>query len=110
VCAPPGRPRLAVRAVRPRRRTAAVALRAAGVAVPEPALHTGAEPDAPGVPPPREPVSPDRRRAGLRGVPVRPNHLPPDRAPHGGRDVAHGPVPGRAAAGAVLRGVAPARR
>ena len=65
-----------------------------------------AEPDAPGVPPPREPLQPQRRRAGRRRVPVRAHDLPADRAPHGRRDVAHGALPGRAAARVLLRGLA----
>ena len=53
---------------------------------------------------PRQPVQPDRRRARRRRLPVRGDHLPADRAPHRRRDVAHAPVPGRAAARDVLRG------
>ena len=81
------------------------ALRAARVADAQPALRaaeatrrdagcrTSVEPDQP------EPE---------RGLPLRLHHLPADRAPHRGRDEPHPAVPLRAAARAVLRGVAAA--
>ena len=84
---------------------AAQPLRAAGVAVCKPALRPAAESHPAGVPPPREPLPPDRRRTGLRRVPVRAVHLPPDRAPHRRGHVADGSLPGRAAAGVLRRGV-----
>ena len=52
----PGRARLALRALGARRRAAAGALRAARVAVRQPALRPAAEPDAAGVRPAREPI------------------------------------------------------
>jgi anaerobic selenocysteine-containing dehydrogenase len=55
---------------------------------------------------PREPVPAQRQPAGIRRVPLRGDHVPADRAPHGGRDVPVPAVPGRAAAGVLLRGVA----
>ena len=45
-----------------------------------------------------------------RRLPVRVHHLPADRAPHRRRDEPDAALPGRAAAGAVLRGVAAAGR
>ncbi len=54
-------------------------------------------------------VEPDQPEL-QRGVPVRVHHLPADRAPHGGRDEPHAALPHRAAAGAVLRGLAAAGR
>ena len=63
------------------------------------------QPGAPAAPPRREPVQPGPRRAG-RDLPLRPHDLPPDRAPHGGRDVAQAALPGRAAARVLLRGLA----
>ncbi len=47
---------------------------------------------------------------GERRVPRRRDHVPPHRAPHRGRHVAVAPLPRRAAARDVLRGVARARR
>ncbi len=57
------------------------------------------------------PPHPDNRYAPSGGspgadVPVRDDDLPAHRAPHGGRYVALAAVPGRAAAGVLLRGVA----
>ena len=49
---------------------------------------------------------PERRRAGLGGLPVRRHHLPADRAPHRRRDEPLAALPGRAAAGVLLRGLA----
>ena len=107
-CSPTAR--LALRARRPRRRPAADALRAARVAVRQPALRRAAvQPGAPADPPPREPLQPDARRARRRGVPVRGDHLPAHRAPHRRRHVALAALPGRAAARDVLRGLAGAR-
>ena len=97
------RARLAVRAQRARRRPAADALRAARVTVRQPALRAAAEPRARAVRAPREPVQPDRANP-LRGVPVRDDDLPADRAPHRRRDVAHASLPVGAAARDVLRG------
>ena len=107
---PPRRPRLAVGAVRARRRPRADALRAARVAVRQPAVRPEREPAAPDVPRPRQPVQPERRRARGRGLPLRHDHPPPHRAPHRGGDVADRHVPLGAPAGDVLRGRAGARR
>ena len=104
------RARLAVRAERPDRRPVPDPLRAARVAVREPALRPAGEPHAAAVPPPRQPVPPLRRRAGRGGLPVRDDHLPPDRAPHRRRHVAHAALPLRAPARDVLRGEPRARR
>ena len=80
------RARLAVRPGRARRRAAADALRAARVAVREPALRAARQSRAPAVPAPAQPLQPERRRARRGDVPLRLHDLPPDRAPHGGRD------------------------
>ena len=53
---------------------------------------------------PPGPLPAERRRARVRGLPVRDHHLPADRAPHGGRDVALPALPGRTPAGVLLRG------
>ena len=74
----------------PRRRAAADALRAARVAVRQPALRAGAQPDAPAFDRPGQPATTRARRAGRRGLPVRHDDLPAHRAPHRGRHVAHG--------------------
>ena len=58
---------------------------------------------------PENPYNPSDGEPGAERVPVRAHDLPADRAPHGGRDVAHGAVPGRAAARVLLRGLAAAR-
>ena len=52
----------------------------------------------------RQPATTRRRRAD--GLPVRVHDLPADRAPHRGRHEPLAAVPGRAAAGDVLRGLA----
>ena len=59
---------------------------------------------------PGQPVPAERRRAGRGRVPVRGDHLPADRAPHRRRDEPLAALPGRAAAGVLLRGVAGAGR
>src|SRR5512133_1387338 len=92
------------------RRPVPPALRAARVAVRQPALREPAvQPRAPADPAPREPLQPHSRRAGRRGLPLRGHDLPAHRAPHRGRDVALAALPGRAAARDVLRGLAGAR-
>ena len=53
---------------------------------------------------------PSGDRARVRGVPLRDHHLPAYRAPHRGRHVAPAALPGGAAAGVLLRGVAGAGR
>ena len=100
---------LALRPAGPRGRAAADALRAARVAVRQPALLAAREPAAAAVRAAREPVQPGRGRARRGRLPVRRDDLPPDRAPHRGRDVALRPVPVRAPAGDVLRGQPRAR-
>ena len=73
--------------------------------VAQPALRAAEQPGS------RTPTRPGRTRSTPsleRGLPVRVHHLPADRAPHGGRDEPDPALPGRAAAGAVLRGVAAA--
>ncbi len=102
---------VAVRAGRAGRRPAADALRAAGLAGAEPAVPpAGAQPGPPGHPAPGYPLPAQRQRAGLGRVPLRRDHLPADRAPHGGRDEPVAALPGRAPAGVLLRGLARARR
>ena len=92
---------------RARRRADAHALRAARVAVRQPALRDPAvQPRPPADPAPREPLQPHARGARRRGLPLRGHDLPADRAPHRGRDVALAALPGRAAARDVLRGLA----
>ena len=93
------------------RRAAAHALRAAGVPGQQ-RRCTAQQATRPGEVFPRKDNlrNPSRRRAGLGRLPVRVHHLPADRAPHGGRDEPLAAVPGRAAAGVVLRGLAGARR
>ena len=97
---------LAVRPGRAGRRAAAHALRAAGVAVRQPAVRPAAQPDQGDHQAQGEPAAAQRHRAGLVGVPLRGHHLPADRAPHRGRHVPHPALPVRAAAGVLLRGVA----
>ena len=104
------RTRLAVRPQRARRRAVPDALRAAGVAVPQPALRPAVQPGAQAASPPPQPVQPDRRRAGSGLLPVRADDLPADRAPHRGRHVPDRALPRRDPAGDVLRGLARARR
>ena len=91
---------LAVRAGRARRRPAAHALRAAGVAGRQPALRASSATRSGSSTrsPPRQPVPAQRERAGRRRLPVRGHHLPAHRAPHGRRDEPLAAVPGRAAA------------
>ena len=101
---------LAVRAGRADRRAAADALRAAGFAVPQPAVPAAAQPGAAGVLPAAQPLPPGPQPAGLGGVPLRDHHLPADRAPHGGRDEPLAALPVGTAAGDVLRGVPGTRR
>ena len=62
------RARLAVRARGARRRAAADALRAARVAVREPALRAVGESRAPAVPAPAQPLQPEHRRPGSGGT------------------------------------------
>ena len=98
------------RRIGPGRRPAAGALRAARVAVRQPALRAAT----------RNPTRQLFDRAGqpvqpaaasrARGLPVRADDLPAHRAPHRRRHVAHGPLPRRAAARDVLRGVARSSR
>ena len=57
-----------------------------------------------------QPLPPERRRARRRRLPLRLHHLPADRAPHRRRHEPLPAVPGRAAAGDVLRGQPRARR
>ena len=61
---------------------------------------------APGQPVPAEPTAPP----GAEVFPYVVDHLPADRAPHRGRDEPLAAVPGGAAAGVLLRGLARARR
>ena len=77
---------LAVRAQRPARRSAAHALRAARVAVPQCVVRTAGQPDAQSVWAGGQSVEPLAAGATRRGVPVRVHHLAADRAPHRGRD------------------------
>ena len=101
------RPRLAVRAERDHRRPAAGALRARGVGDRQSAVRPAVQSGAPRVAAARQSVS----RGGARpAVSVRADHVPADRAPHGGRDEPLAVVARRAPARAVLRGVAGARR
>jgi hypothetical protein len=96
---------LVVRAQRPAGRADAHALRAARVAVPQPALRAAGQPDAQGVRAGRQPLEPVAAGALRGGLPVRAHDLPAHRAPHGRRDEPAAAVPGRAAAGDVRRGV-----
>ena len=58
---------------------------------------------------PENPYNPAGERARRGRVPVRAHDLPADRAPHRRRHVAQRALPGRAAAGVLLRGLARAR-
>ena len=98
------RPRVAVRADGGGRRPAAGPLRAPRVAFRQRAVRPAVEPRAHPLRTRAESVQPERGRAGRRRLPLRRHHLPPDGAPHRRRDVAHAPLPGRAAARDVLRG------
>src|SRR5689334_16167551 len=82
-------------------------LRAAGLPVPQPAVRPAAEPGPAGdaVRPPGQPVPAQRRRGRGGRLPVRGDHLPADRAPHGRGHEPLAAVPGRAPAGVLLRGV-----
>ena len=104
-----GRQGLALRAQRPAGRADADALRAARVAVPQPALRAAGEPDAQGLRPRGQPVEPLPARGAQPGLPVRAHHLAAHRAPHGGRHEPAARLPLGAAAGDVRRGVARAR-
>ena len=107
-----GRAGLAVRARRAHRRAAAHPLRAARVAVSQPAVRPAGEPGPPAVPTRAEnPYNPSAGEPGAERLPVRRHHLPADRAPHRRRDVPRRvPYLARAAAGVLLRGLARARR
>ena len=94
-----GRSRVDLCADRAARRSASDALRAAGVAVRQPAVRPAAQPGTHGVASTRQPVSPPIRRSGAS---VRRHDVPADRAPHCRRDVPLAAVVVRAAAGAVL--------
>ena len=99
---------LALRARRPRRRTAADALRAAGVAGRR-TCSTGSSATRPGRSPRRrvDHYHPSGDEPGSRGLPVRAHDVSPHRAPHGRRHEPVAAVPVRAAAGVVLRGRRP---
>ncbi len=97
------RPGLDLRPQRPPRRTAPHPLRAAGVDPREPALRPAVQPRPHGVEAARQPLPP---RLGRPALPLRPDHLPADRAPHRRRHVALALLALRAAAGDVLRGLA----
>ena len=75
-----------------------------------PLYRPAAQPGPAGGPRTGQPVAPERRTSPGRGVPVRVHHLPADRAPHRRRDEPVAALPGRAAAGDVLRGLARAGR
>src|SRR5581483_5515121 len=106
-----GRARLDLRAPGPERRPAADALRAARVAVREPALlPAGESRTAAQQGPAGRSVCTGRRRAGRGGLSLRRDDVPPDRAPHGRRHVALRRLPVRAAAADVRRGASRARR
>ena len=94
----------------PARRAAADALRAARVAVPQPALRPAGQPDAQGVRPRRTTRRTRRRRSRTARCSRSCSPRPADRAPHGGRHEPLAAVPVRAAAGDVRRGVAGAGR
>src|SRR4051794_4511637 len=98
-----GRAELALRAARARGRAAADALRAARVAVRQPALLAAGEPGPPAVQTAGESVQPGRRGARRRGLPLRRDDVPADRAPHRRGHVALRALPLRAAARDVLR-------
>ena len=91
-------------------RPAAHPLRAARVAVPQRAVRPAGQPDPQGLRPRRQPVQPGAAGGARRGLPVRADHLPADRAPHRRRDEPAAALPGRAAAGDVRRGVPAAGR
>ena len=95
------RPRLAVLALRPARRPAADALRAARVAGRQRALpgRSTRQPGGAALGPRRQPGRRPRRSA----LAVRRHHVPAHRAPHGRRHVAQAAVAGGAAAGDVRR-------
>src|SRR5204863_293494 len=77
-------------------------LRTARITVRQPALLPAVESDPAALRSPGEPLQPGgKRRLSLRRL-----DLPSDRAPHGGRDEQDAPVPRRAAAGVLLRGLA----
>ena len=89
------------------RRAAAHALRAARVAVRQPALRAQqSNPARQQIRRPENPYNPTHGEPGDERLPLRGHDLPADRAPHGGRDVALAALPGRAAARDVLRGLA----
>ena len=75
-------------------------LRAVRVADGEPALRPAGQPGRHRPRPLRQPPTTPIADATL---PARPDHLPPDRAPHGRRDEPLGAVAGRASAGGVRR-------
>ena len=101
----PRRPRLALRARRPRRRPAAHALRAARVAGRQPALRRRTPTRRASASTSEDnPYHPSGRRPGADVFPYVAHHLPAHRAPHGGRHVAHRALPVRAAARDVRRG------
>ncbi len=95
---------LAVRAARRGRRPDAESLRAPRVARAQPPVRAAEQPRPAQARPPQQPDQPELER----GVPVRVHDVPPDRAPHRGRDEPHPALPRRAAAGTVLRGLAAA--
>ena len=99
------RTRLALRPQRARRRPVPDTLRAAGVAVPKPALRPAGQPGAQAASPSAQPVQPDRRRAGRGRVSLRAHDLPADRAPHRRRHDPDRAVSRRDPARDVLRGL-----
>ena len=100
------RARLAVRAGRRRRRAAADALRAAGLAGAQPAARPPAQPGAPGLRAREQPLPPGPGEPGADVFPYVGHDLPADRALHRRRHEPLDAVSGRAAARVLLRGLA----